>query len=218
MLTGLKSFVINHEGLHMHIRTFVLAAFAVLIFGSNALAAPVYAQKVESYDKGLGVNQYRDEAAYALGAPDNVRWAGGDDIRFVSLGRGSANTPGGSLVLSFGDGVTFTGWATIYEATYSRAGYNEFATVLGSSDGVNWTSLGDIDNQNVDADGGFTINFSGTFSQLKIVDTCFLEGGVLSDGFDVDAVKVNATPIPGAAWLLGSGLIGLVGLRRRFVA
>jgi hypothetical protein len=27
----------------------------------------------------------------------------------------------------------------------------------------------------------------------------------------------TATPIPGAAWLLGSGLIGLVGLRRKFI-
>lgn len=27
--------------------------------------------------------------------------------------------------------------------------------------------------------------------------------------------KVAATPIPGAAWLLGSGILGLVGLRRR---
>lgn len=28
----------------------------------------------------------------------------------------------------------------------------------------------------------------------------------------------NPTPIPGAAWLLGSGLVGLIGLRRRFKA
>lgn len=30
-----------------------------------------------------------------------------------------------------------------------------------------------------------------------------------------DEQKVAATPIPGAAWLLGSGILGLVGLRRR---
>ncbi len=52
-------------------------------------------------------------------------------------------------------------------------------------------------------------------------------------GFDADAywLSVNdgsptmqatfnmtATPMPGAAWLLGSSLIGLVGLRRKFSA
>ena len=37
-----------------------------------------------------------------------------------------------------------------------------------------------------------------------------------SAGFDLDAVGViNAVPIPGAVWLLGSGLLGLVYFRRR---
>jgi hypothetical protein len=28
-------------------------------------------------------------------------------------------------------------------------------------------------------------------------------------------VSISATPIPGAAWLLGSGIIGLIGLKRK---
>ena len=36
-------------------------------------------------------------------------------------------------------------------------------------------------------------------------------------GFDLDAIGViNQAPIPGAVWLLGSGLIALAGLRRRY--
>ena len=35
-------------------------------------------------------------------------------------------------------------------------------------------------------------------------------------GFGLDDVSVTAAPIPGAIWLLGSGLIGLIGMRRKF--
>jgi len=33
---------------------------------------------------------------------------------------------------------------------------------------------------------------------------------------DPYSIAVNAIPIPSAAWLLGSGLIGIVGIRRKF--
>ena len=33
--------------------------------------------------------------------------------------------------------------------------------------------------------------------------------------YDLDDVSMNAVPIPGAVWLLGSGLVGLVAIRRR---
>lgn len=35
-------------------------------------------------------------------------------------------------------------------------------------------------------------------------------------GYGLDDISVNAVPIPGAIWLLGSGLIGLIGMRRKF--
>lgn len=68
---------------------------------------------------------------------------------------------------------------------------------------------------------------------VRIVDICgdgtYLDtsGNVIYDpypttgspGFDLDAVGVihqgTPVPVPAAAWLLGSGLVGLVGLRRR---
>jgi hypothetical protein len=36
------------------------------------------------------------------------------------------------------------------------------------------------------------------------------------DGPIAFSVSINAIPIPGAVWLLGSGLVALVGLRKKF--
>lgn len=38
-----------------------------------------------------------------------------------------------------------------------------------------------------------------------------------SYAFEADNIAVGNVPIPGAAWLLGSGLLGLLGFRRKFV-
>jgi hypothetical protein len=38
----------------------------------------------------------------------------------------------------------------------------------------------------------------------------------LSLNLEVESVE-NAVPVPGAAWLLGSGLLGLLGIRRHLV-
>lgn len=45
-----------------------------------------------------------------------------------------------------------------------------------------------------------------------------LEDELSSYGAILDNVSVSATPIPGAVWLLGSGIVGLIGVRRRMKA
>ena len=48
----------------------------------------------------------------------------------------------------------------------------------------------------------------------------YLSGDVIQDpwGSGAGAVKLSAVPVPGALLLLGSGLVGLLGLRRKFEA
>ena len=49
-------------------------------------------------------------------------------------------------------------------------------------------------------------------------DHLICDGGSYGGGADWDAIGVmNAVPIPGAVWLLGSGLLGLIGIRRKNV-
>ena len=74
-----------------------------------------------------------------------------------------------------------------------------------------------------DADGNpITFESGGTVYQ-KLFSGWSSDGGHLSTAGRVWVAQgwyamaaSQATPIPGAAWLLGTGLVGLVGLRRRF--
>jgi hypothetical protein len=49
-------------------------------------------------------------------------------------------------------------------------------------------------------------------SDVGISSIDFHQAG--NDGFALDKVTIAATPVPAAVWLLGSGLLGLVGFRR----
>ena len=87
----------------------------------------------------------------------------------------------------------------------------------------------------------YDLDASGLFSKLFISDSDDGESGLveyaltlLSSGYweltgygnageswyitEVHGLTRNPTPIPGAVWLFGSGLVGLVGLRRKFLS
>ncbi|BDQ35432.1 hypothetical protein [Pseudodesulfovibrio portus] len=88
---------------------------------------------------------------------------------------------------------------------------------------------------------GYSMDDTGLFSKLFISDSDDGETGLmeytltlLASGYweltgygsegdswyitEVHGLAANPTPIPGAIWLLGSGLLGLAGIRRRFLA
>ncbi len=77
-------------------------------------------------------------------------------------------------------------------------------------DGTNVLAL-ELNSLSFSETGQPTLSSEDVSDQFKLfgIDGFFGQGTL---GFD----PINEVPIPGAIWLLGSGLVGLVGLRRRF--
>ncbi|MGE4291665.1 MAG: hypothetical protein AB7E32_05580 [Desulfovibrio sp.] len=112
---------------------------------------------------------------------------------------------------------------------FSTADTSAFGTVVSNVD------LSNTFFTDVTTGTSYSINDSTTIKAYVLTDAWTIPGlnltldaGTLIIGFndsgspDADfddlilaATPTNATPIPGAVWLLGSGLLGLVGLRRR---
>ena len=51
--------------------------------------------------------------------------------------------------------------------------------------------------------------------ELSYIDLGDAYGDLVSFNVPMGSTSINAVPVPAAAWLLGSGLLGLVGIRRR---
>jgi hypothetical protein len=87
-------------------------------------------------------------------------------------------------------------------------------------DGINWEDVGKVtgSTKGVDIDA-FGFGPTDMFSFVRLTDDPN-EGDIDGEtvGADIDAIAAISTtviPIPAAAWLFGSGLIGLIGLARR---
>jgi len=160
---------------------------------------------------GMGRN---DATAVNLGNPDG---------NFYSLGMqtsGDQNAFGGSLILEIDP--AFTGTAMIFEVT-NPSNHFEAAEVyvtnsLSSAKGFSPLYVGTVDN----GFGGQTTATSsveivgGPWKYLVLTDISHtLAGSGSEDGFDVDSIKLSAVPVPGAALLLGTALVGMGALRRR---
>lgn len=104
-------------------------------------------------------------------------------------------------------------------AVVDSAGGYEYAAILLKADdwtvSREWTSWVDEDYTNEAASWDIT-NFLEGASSFKVGFWLYAESGSYGY-FGADNIEVtgNPVPIPGAVWLLGSGLIGLVGLGRR---
>ena len=199
--------------------TITTNAGAVLIGGIEFPdGATSFADAVVNYNPGSDVAPNYNDPAAALGVPD---WSG-DNFTAASLGEG------GSLTLQFTDNsLTTSGDNTADLWIFEIGGAVESFNVQISTDNITYIDVGDISGQpsGVDIDafiGAGAVTLGTLYSYVLLTDILPNQSGLPFGEADIDAVgaissapPVNPVPIPAAAWLFGTALIGFIGMSRR---
>jgi hypothetical protein len=128
----------------------------------------------------------------------------GPDLNYWSNGTPGSTSGKNTFTLTFANPVSAFGF---YGTDVQDLGGQTVLTFSTAGGDVN-VNLFDL----VGAQKNGTLNYFAFSSDSLISSVTFHDAG--NDGYAVDNIS-TATPIPGAVWLLGSGLLGLIGLRRR---
>ncbi len=190
-----------------------LLASALLITPGMANAATVTAG-AGGFDDGWATQITYDDDPSLRGSSNDrdnpLNALGATDGKFFSIGLNS------EVVLTFG--TDFDTSTTVWEVTFGNVStYPEEVEVYAGLVGGGFEFVGTILN-NV-AQGGATLALTGLtgtrFDRLKLVDIS--SNPPSPDGFDIDSVRVTPVPLPAAAWLFGSALVGvgIIGRRKK---
>ncbi len=214
-------------------------ASSVVDYGADTIPAAGIFMNWDSTDGFYRnpVAEYPDAGAdldELLGASDNVfaGWGGDANGGYLTLAFDTAFAADGTDAAD----IIVSGCGFGYQAPFSLE--KGAITVSASSNGTDWTVISDYagysgggaweanpdftqsapgvlaDIMSIDLDDAISNTYAGPISYLKFE----LGDGTVGTGraFFVDTVEgVNAVPIPGALWLMVSGLLGFVGIKRK---
>jgi hypothetical protein len=127
-----------------------------------------------------------------------------DGTNYWSNAAPSSTSQKGDFSIEFNDGIYSVGF---YSTDFHDVGGEVTITVTTASGSETYNLYDYTGSLNSGTEVYWLVQ-----SDEAIESIVFHQAG--NDGYAIDGVTA-ATPIPGAAWLLGSGLLGLVGLRRR---
>lgn len=220
IITGNNSFV---EGY-----LYVEDNFFNSVTEGSATYSPPSIYETEFYDDQGGVfDGYSFPPQYDFfGNPiynSSSGWAGGGQNSLYGVDSLSGNGYANVEVLDPNNELSFiqASGESLVEVTFDvLTDYNYMLTGDLFSNSLGYVDLFFDGNIATQADGPFS--FSGTLSAgtytLMIDALAFVDGSqYATSGFnyDLQLTAVSAVPLPAAAWLFGSGLIGLIGFARR---
>jgi hypothetical protein len=171
-----------------------------------------------------GVTIYQNQTPYngtypsTFTANQTIGLTGSLDITGTSISSGSlslddygvltslsgANTAFGAVFDSIGSGYSFTGSGAGWVITGSGIS-NCVGPASGTICGPASAGAPPI---------SYTLTSTGT-DTYHLLLTSGSEGQITSQDFSLTASSAPAVPVPAAAWLMGSGLVGLAGVARR---
>ncbi len=150
-----------------------------------------------------GTNYWSPDTPYKSSTVDNAPPA--SDI--IALGSG------GTVTITFSEAVTNPLLALVsWNGNHPR--FDDEITFLSYGQGYwgNGTPVMDADKKGFYGNGEVhgVLQLTGTYDSITFTHT-----GEYWHGLTVGAVDLAPVPIPAALWLFGSGLVGLVGLKRK---
>lgn len=181
----------------------LLLATALLMAFALALAAQAHA----SYVLDAGIWERTDGDVNAI--KFNIFCQSGSGFYMYKPGNNPGQVPGQELELFYNPSppspITIQGATVFFNQSGMDwiASYNTQTLNLGPA-GLFGFYLLDL---GTGTNGSITpVNIGTNMWKLQDPDTCIV----------VNVIDANPVPLPGAVWLLGSGLLGLVGVRKRF--
>jgi hypothetical protein len=213
-------------------RLIVLSSLFVLLFGLAGAACAYTINYISAPDGSGGYKSpYSGVTIETFDLVGSPLWIWSGDYAFVTGSTGHNAAPYGSASPDSTKYVTVPSASSSGHATVANLGgtYNYFGIWWGSVDNYNTLTFFMNGLQVASFTGSEAINPStangnqtapSTNLYVNFLDLPNFNSFKMSSSqyaFEADNIAVGNVPIPGAAWLLGSGLLGLLGFRRKFV-
>jgi hypothetical protein len=200
-------------------RLSVLLLAILMVFGFSTAASAVSVE-IDFYGGTTGL----DQGVYDTGSTITLDWTLGD---FVNVDIVMAEVPGDPVGLAaFAFVMPFDPAEVALSDLKPNPGFFTFPANTGIF--ADFLSVEAFGTPPLPGDDVVMLSFVLTCTGTGVFDLVLFDlndepnsglgdGTVLDDLFDGTTVfaTVNQVPVPGAVWLLGSGLLGLVGLRRK---